>query len=155
MGDNYFELIAQALLEQQHLMEQLMQENQELRRQLAELRAGKGISIIIGDQQIAMGQEALLATPVATAAPGLAPQDVTASSIGAAATARAEAIASTQEPDGIDLPSFLEEIMLDEFAAAMTNPVATVSTPPKKAEKTEDEQKADLRRDLMGSYVLE
>ncbi|HLZ63746.1 MAG TPA: hypothetical protein VKR06_43000 [Ktedonosporobacter sp.] len=189
MEDSYFDLIAQELLKQQHHMEQLMRENQELRHQLAQLRAGKGIFIAIGGQQIAlMEEESLSAAPPTMTAHSQAPLQAAASSIGAAATALAEpsnhhraVSAPAQENEGIDLPSFLEEIMLDEFAAAMTNPVAAIVAPAKKNEPTsaplslpsptnnaaslvvegdnvrqiEDEQKAALRRELMGSYMLE
>lgn len=58
--------------------------------------------------------------------------------------------------------SFLEEVMLDEFAAAATSPMAVWTGPiapvSKKQEtlaSTEEEKKAALRRELMGSYLLE
>src|SRR5579859_7376075 len=86
MGDNYFDLITQELLEQQHHMEQLVQENQALCNQLAQLRAGKGIFIAIGEQQIALMDEDISITSPAMKAHSLAPQEVTPSSIGAAAT---------------------------------------------------------------------
>src|SRR5579859_4865824 len=117
MEDSYFDLIAQELLKQQHHMEQLMRENQELRYQLAQLRAGKGIFIAIGEQQIAlMEEEPLSAVPPAMITHSQAPLQATASSIGAAATALVESStphkaisAPAQENEGIDLPSFLEE----------------------------------------------
>ena len=42
IGETNFELIAQEILKQQRLMQELEAENQELRRQLADLRAGRG-----------------------------------------------------------------------------------------------------------------
>jgi len=45
MGENYFDQIAQELRKQKQLMDRLELENRELRRQLADLRNGVGISI--------------------------------------------------------------------------------------------------------------
>ncbi|WP_376796501.1 hypothetical protein [Thermogemmatispora sp.] len=62
-----FEGIAQLLLEQKKLMEALEAENRELRRQLADLRRGVGIAVVIEgktiqlatDQPMAQSQAAL------------------------------------------------------------------------------------------------
>ncbi len=43
MEGNIFEQIAQELVKQKHLMDQLEAENRELRQRLADLRAGRGI----------------------------------------------------------------------------------------------------------------
>ena len=60
-------------------------------------------------------------------------------------------------------PPFLEELMVDEFAAASSNPRA-VWTPPqlnhprkqtKKLEMNDEATKAALRRELIGSFLLE
>ena len=47
-----FEGIAQILLEQKKVMDALEAENRELRRQLANLRRGQGIAVIIEGQTI-------------------------------------------------------------------------------------------------------
>lgn len=56
-------------------------------------------------------------------------------------------------------PTFLEEIMIDEFVSASTSPMPAVwAGPPKKQEQTPvttDEEKAALRRELIGSFLLE
>ncbi|BCL83492.1 hypothetical protein ccbrp13_59570 [Ktedonobacteria bacterium brp13] len=61
-------------------------------------------------------------------------------------------------------PSFLEEIMLDEFSSALTSPLRPIqqqkSAENKQAEnkpkeQSEEEQKAELRRQLVNSYILE
>lgn len=56
-------------------------------------------------------------------------------------------------------PSFLEEIMLDEFSSALTTPLqsAQLQKPAdnKQEEQSEEEQKAELRRQLVNSYILE
>jgi hypothetical protein len=55
-------------------------------------------------------------------------------------------------------PSFLEEIMIDEFAnasTATTSPMATWSPPAKKQQRTDEDEKEALRRQLIGSFLLE
>ncbi len=50
-SDSAFELILQELLKQKSRLEELAQENQELRSQLADLREGRGISVAILGQR--------------------------------------------------------------------------------------------------------
>ncbi|WP_052891172.1 hypothetical protein [Thermogemmatispora carboxidivorans] len=52
-----FEGIAQLLLEQKKLMEALEAENRELRRQLADLRRGIGIAVVIEGKTIQLATE--------------------------------------------------------------------------------------------------
>ena len=52
-----FEGIAQMLLEQKKLMDALESENRELRRQLAELRRGVGIAVVIEGKTIQLATE--------------------------------------------------------------------------------------------------
>ena len=52
-----FEGIAQMLLEQKKLMDALESENRELRRQLAELRRGVGIAVIIEGKTIQLAND--------------------------------------------------------------------------------------------------
>lgn len=52
-----FEGIAQMLLEQKKLMDALEAENRELRRQLAELRRGVGIAVVIEGKTIQLANE--------------------------------------------------------------------------------------------------
>jgi cell division protein FtsB len=54
MDGNKFEQIAQELVKQKHLMDQLVAENRELRQQLAELRAGRGIFVEIAGSRFAL-----------------------------------------------------------------------------------------------------
>jgi len=51
--------------------------------------------------------------------------------------------------------TFLEEIMYDEFANQMTSPMSVWTGPVKKPETPDEAQKAALRRELMGSFLLE
>lgn len=54
MDGNYFEHIAQEILKQKQLMEQLEAENRELRQRLADLRAGRGILVEIAGSRFAL-----------------------------------------------------------------------------------------------------
>ena len=54
MGRNYFEQIAQEIVTQKHLMDQLEAENRELRQHLADLRAGRGILVEITGSRYAL-----------------------------------------------------------------------------------------------------
>src|SRR2546423_2268771 len=53
-----FEGIAQMLLEQKKLMDALESENRELRRQLADLRRGIGIAVVIEGKTIQLATDA-------------------------------------------------------------------------------------------------
>jgi hypothetical protein len=53
-----FEGIAQMLLEQKKLMDALESENRELRRQIADLRRGVGIAVVIEGKTIQLATEA-------------------------------------------------------------------------------------------------
>ncbi len=65
-----FEGIAQMLLEQKKLMDALEAENRELRRQLADLRRGIGIAVVIEGKtvQLATGEGSSMSTPQTAAA---------------------------------------------------------------------------------------
>jgi len=65
-----FEGIAQMLLEQKKLMDALEAENRELRRQLADLRRGVGIAVVIEGKtiQLATGEGSTVTTPQTQAA---------------------------------------------------------------------------------------
>ena len=53
-----FEGIAQMLLEQKKLMDALEAENRELRRQIADLRRGVGIAVVIDGKTIQLANDA-------------------------------------------------------------------------------------------------
>jgi hypothetical protein len=65
-----FEGIAQMLLEQKKLMDALEAENRELRRQLADLRRGIGIAVVIEGKtiQLVTGEASALPSPQTQAA---------------------------------------------------------------------------------------
>jgi hypothetical protein len=181
-----FELIAQELVKQQQHMQMLDAENRELRRQLADLRAGYGIFIEIAGQRFPLAgeilppQSAAISTeedlpmprttaslqeiPVVNAHEAIDTLDEeeeepipVVESVSAEATPVEIASSLEEEESGQETPTFLEEIMLDEFAAAATSPIAVWNGPINKqeSEPIDEEQKAALRRELMGSFLLE
>ena len=66
-----FEGIAQMLLEQKKLMDALEAENRELRRQLADLRRGIGIAVVIEGKTIQLATES--GGPLPMAEPSMFP----------------------------------------------------------------------------------
>ncbi len=203
MNGASFDFIAQELLKQKYVMEKLLEENRELRRQIAQLRAGHGIFVEIGGQRIALNLLLEGAAP-ATPAQRLAPAARQHTPVPSAPVARQHTpvppvpvakhtpvppaieptVVASQTEENADLsqptdprlpvvpkpaatppqkqgnekkaPStFLEEMMVDEFSAAMTNQTAVWTGPAKQADITDDEEKATLRKQLMGSFLLE
>jgi hypothetical protein len=172
MNGASFDLIAHELLKQKYVMEKLLEENRELRRQIAQLRAGHGIFVEIGGQRIALNlllEDAAPATPAAEPAPAKtiapatpAPQKVESADLSQPTDPRipvvpkaAAAPPRKQENEKKAPSTFLEEMMVDEFSTAMTNQTAVWTGPAKQAEITDDEEKAALRKQLMGSFLLE
>jgi hypothetical protein len=184
MSGSSFDLIAQELIKHHNLMERLRAENRELREQLANLREGRGIFLEINGQRFALGEQVQAPElPVATTqtaqttAPqsevALVSQSIPPTIADAPTVAIAVAITEVQpeaneaeepaEPQkeipGVEssapVSSFLEEAMIDEFAAAMTSPMAVWQGPIKKEKNIDEEKKATIRRELLGSYILE
>jgi hypothetical protein len=52
-------------------------------------------------------------------------------------------------------PSFLEEMMLDEFASALTSPLQAQQAKLAAGKKSEADQQAEIRKQLINSYILE
>src|SRR2546423_1094004 len=71
MGDSNFDALMQEILKHRRIMEQLEEENRELRRQIADLREGQGISIEICGKQFSLA--AALTTLPTQAIPTPAP----------------------------------------------------------------------------------
>lgn len=178
MSDNGFDSIAQAVLTQKQMMDELQAENRELRRQVADLRAGHGIFIEIAGMRFPLKGE--IVAPQAVAATNVLQQEhgisssPTSFSLPEVQVPRIRdneaiaALAPMQELPPVEdtsveleeqekVPTFLEEIMIDEFATASTSPMTVWQSPIKKQqqEQIDEEQKAALRRELMGSFLLE
>ncbi len=201
-----FDEITQAVFEQQKIMEQLEEENQELRTMLTNLRAGQNIFLEIEGKRfpLLMQNNAALhemsaATPVAmltpveaqaapeeevtaensvvtkvedvTDAPTIAMTEVASNHVAEPEHEMRRSVTTAQlpriyeeeeEPKEVYTPSFLEEVMLDEFAAASTSPMAVWTgpiTPVNKRQESldmsDEEKKATLRKELLGSFLLD
>ncbi len=177
MSGSDFNLIAQKLQRQQQIMERLQAENRSLRQELVELREGRGIFIDIGGKRFALNSSTVSPTTssvpvkeVAPASPETRPAHTATKSPDLPTPETAQELvaeAPTQEsiPAPQDKPSeeqtakstFLEEMMISEFETALTSPLAVWTGPVKKVEPetSAEDQKAALRRELMGSYLLE
>ena len=164
-----FELIMQEVLDQKQLMEDLQAENDELQRQLAELRAGRGIFVeILGKRYPLVGEPVRVSAEVAPAAevdlslqettliksealpPPLAETPLPATEL--AVEGMAEDRPTLASPA---TPSFLEEALLDEFSAASTRQIAVWSGPITNHPTFDEQEKETLRRELSGSFLLE
>ncbi len=187
MGGSTFDLIAQELLRQKQVMEQMENENQELRRQITGLREGRGIVVEIDGQRFSLYSEELdsVQTPTIEAIPAAKASRVTIElESQAEPVATQHDIAQDQteelvmnipetprptvdffanEDEAVEQntgPTFLEEVMIDEFTSAATSPLSVWSTSnkqeqEKKPDAAVDEELATLRRQLIGSYLLE
>src|SRR5229473_8121181 len=71
MNGSNFELIMQEVLKQKQLLEDLQSENDELHRQLAELREGRGIFVDILGKRFPLVDEPVNVSPDAIATPGV------------------------------------------------------------------------------------
>lgn len=194
MGGSSFDLITQEVLRHQQIMEQLEQENRELKQQLADIREGRGIFLDICGKRFALmsdsiqniyrtvpapaaDEQFLQEEPVVDEAPvednvenqptvAIAHADI--ASIPEIPTTEGQIEEEEEKEEEDTGPTFLEEIMIDEFAAASTSPMEAVS--PKEAvwsgpaqnaqkenatESIDEDKKAALRRELIGSFLLE
>lgn len=192
-GCSNFDVIAQALLMQKQVMEQLEEENRELRRQLSDLHEGRGIFVEICGRRFALQVDQVSAPVTKTTIPLTSatsepvplppvpqpvtsiPQAVPSESPDFPLTDEISSLPDIDEPPTPSLPetahattelfddeeahpitaTFLEEMMLDEFASAATGPMAVWPGPVKKQEAIDEEEKAALRRELIGSFLLE
>ena len=187
MGGSSFDLIAQELLRQKQVMEQMESENQELRRQLADVRAGRGIFVEIDGCRFSLFNEyttsseekSVEAMPIAVVEPVaiepvavepepqpepvMAQHDVTQDETEELVMSIPETPRPTidfyenaeEAEEQITEPTFLEEVMIDEFASAATSPLSVWSAPKQEQKPEIDEELAVLRRQLIGSYLLE
>lgn len=171
MSSESFDLITQELLKHQQSMELLQAENRELRQQLADLRTGQGIFIEINGQRFALN--ASFISQVSSVEASSSVQKQADSSIADNPTVEISKVLSAENNKSVSLMNdeqegisnnitFLEEAMISEFASAsaLASPLTLLLDPIKpqeeqKQEKSEEEQKEVLRRDLMGSYLLD
>ncbi|GAC1380920.1 MAG: hypothetical protein NVS4B7_03500 [Ktedonobacteraceae bacterium] len=177
MGGSSFELLMQEIFNQKQSMDKLLEENHNLRHQLAELRAGRGIILEIHGQQFALNtEEAPASSQTSSPTQGAAVADQATLSM-TRAEASISPISATPhlnsgqkevfpddqqvqvEPSELHAPTFLEEMLIDEFAAASTTQMPSwQGSQTRKLPAIDDideDQKAALRKQLIGSFLLE
>jgi hypothetical protein len=170
-GSN-FELILQEVLKQKQLLEDLLSENDELHRQLTELREGRGIFVDILGKRFPLVDVPVRNSLVSRVTPGadLSLQETTEFLSESLPTSTPETpVPALESPvDEVQedpptyvtptMPSYLEEATLDEFSAAATREmgqVAVWSGPITNPPTFDEKQKENLRRELSGSFLLE
>ncbi len=196
---NSFDLILEEVLKQKCVLEEMQAENQALRQQLADLRAGQGISIDILGERFLLNSDGNAASPdVVSDAPNEftdtairevpalipvpdaspSPVPVEPSSDGATAILNEtpmpeprdasddfllEEVSDHGSPFPAPAPTpapepataFLEEALLEEFASATTRQMSAWNGPITNHPTLDEHEKAALRRELMGSFLLE
>lgn len=175
MSDSSFEFILQALRSQKQRLEELQAENSELHQQLAALRNGHGIFVEILGTRFALvktQQEMMQASTMIQDAPTMQiAQTITAPVPPSVpetprtlepVPVKEHSVLQEQVTEEISQSlapalSFLEEVDEDDFLSTVTTPIAIWSgakTNPRQKNVEEDENAA-LRRQLIGSFLLE
>jgi hypothetical protein len=185
MSDSSFEFILQALRTQKQCLEQLQAENSELHHQLADLRNGQGIFVeilgsrfaLVGTQPLALAalvhettQEAstlelALVQTVDTPAMPFIPETPRPVEPIEEYMPLQEQVTEEMTPsfssslleDEMDRMDRIDGVDEDEFADSVTSPIAVwkgAEANPRPKNINEDE-KAALRRELIGSFLLE
>ena len=163
---NGFELIMQEVLTQQKRMEELEAENRELCRQIADLCEGRGIFVEILGTRFSLNMEPVVASADSALTQELMPDtehqptstiEIPTTPIPEASLPETEEVQEEVPEEGSLVPSssFLEEVLVDEFASAVTSPMAIWSGSTKESTSINDEDKASLRRELVDSFLLE
>ncbi len=166
MGGSSFDLIMQEVINQKQCLDQLVEENQNLQRQLAELRAGQDILLEVCGQQFTLNGEAVVVAHSEKVSPkedSFASQETiniplseTSHSAIPDTELPAEPTRDNAEQQTASRTSFLEELLVDEFTAAATSPMhAWINSSEKKLPPIDEDEKAALRRELSGSFLLE
>jgi hypothetical protein len=135
-NDHGFEQIMSAVREQKQIWEKLQAENRELRQQLIDLRAGRGIVIEIQNQRFELVWQ-----------PAKAGSEAAETGQQGKRSQATKAAKATTQASGV-----LEEMLLDELSTAMNNKMGSEA---KATGPLNEEQKANLRRELSGSFLLE
>jgi len=167
---NNFELIMQEVFRQKQLLEDLIAENDELHRQLANLREGRGIFVDIIGKRFPLVDISRDDSPnsIATPEADLSLQETTEIVGGSLPSAVPETPApalTLSVEDHDDLPTYippmstyLEEALLDEFSALATHEMGQIAVwagPITNPPTFDEKEKESLRRELSGSFLLE
>ena len=192
MSGGSFELLMDEVLNQKRIMDELLAENHSLRRQLADLRGGRGIFLELQGQIFALdgetafrspqvdstAQDFLIAEQATTAMPvsETMEQAMTIAPVSGATvatgTSKETPMPSTdpfeqlshsfnsnseEEEASTTTSTFLEDVLVDEFATEVTSPMAVWKGAKKTRKLTgiDEEEKATLRKELIGSFLLE
>ncbi|OLE33939.1 MAG: hypothetical protein AUG45_05915 [Ktedonobacter sp. 13_1_20CM_3_54_15] len=204
MSGGSFELLMDEVLNQKRIMDELLAENHSLRRQLADLRGGRGIFLELQGQIFALDGETVFRSPevdstaqdfsIAEQATTFMPASETmeqtmtimpvsetmeqtmtimpVSEAGIATGTSKEtpmpstepfeqlsySLNSEEEGEASETTStFLEDMLEDEFATAVTSQMAVWKGAKKTRKLTgiDEEEKATLRKELIGSFLLE
>lgn len=194
LSDSSFELILQDLLHQKDVMESLETENRELRQQIADLRAGRGIVVdILGSRFSLLGEQTDTTFYTASTAPStpvpvpserreepnwVMAQEPVSPPEEAPVAEQAESIVPEtplpmmdfllEDDEPITTSPFLDLQQTDELSFETTNKLAVWREPAptptpipastregKQPVAINEDQKAALRRELIGSFLLE
>lgn len=168
-----FEQIMQELLKQQQILEDLETENKELHRQLTDLRAGRGIMLDILGQRFSLASEPAraaqedapdtqgdLSSMETAAIPNISTSDTPMPSVPETPIPDMDVVMDTLSEDTSPStptasPIFLEDMLLEEFTSAASNQMSVWSGPISRSTEIDEAEKAVLRRELMGSFLLE
>ncbi len=167
-----FELILQEVLKQKQLLEDLLLENDELHRQLAELREGRGIFVNILGKRFPLVDVSVSDSPSSTATSGdnftfqvtaemeseTVPSSIPETPIPVAQSSVEEVQDDLPTYLIPSMPTYLEDATLDDFSALATREmeqVAVWSGPITNPPSFDDKEKENLRRELSGSFLLE
>lgn len=180
-----FESILDEILKQKQLLEDLQAENESLRQQLTDLRAGRGIFLDILGQRFPVAGNSGVSSPAVVSHEVI--NDDTAPAPATMLTAQADPtrqktaaiLSEVLPPPTFETPipsddflveevsendtlfavptssTFLEDALIDEFSAASTLQMGVWSGPITNHPNLDEDEKAALRRELMGSFLLE
>jgi hypothetical protein len=185
MGGTLFDRLLREIFRHQRLMEDLQEENRELRRQLTAFREARGISLDICGKRFALTQQStpapaqvivdpvptssstpdpLVAVPAGSAAQHLPASQETRAELAKIpthplpATPRSASQPLEGEEEEASIRTFLEELMREAFAAGSTpspSPTATWSPSATKQQSTDKDETGAFRPHLIGSFLLE
>ncbi|HLH61798.1 MAG TPA: hypothetical protein VKV20_08945 [Ktedonobacteraceae bacterium] len=165
-----FEQIMEELLKQKQILEDLEAENKELHRQLADLRAGRGIVIEIEGQRFSLhgvvsqedvpGPRSDLSSMETSAMPNISTAETVMPTMPETPIPDIDAVLEesaeeTSPSTPVASPIMLEDMLLEEFTSAAGDQMAIWSGPASRATEIDEAEKAMLRRELMGSFLLE
>lgn len=155
--EHVFDTLIQELLQEKQQFERLVAENKELRRHLAELREGKGLLVEILGQPFLVGETSSSAATRATPSPLSSGSNFLAQSGLETNVLPALAGPSRGEPEVREpqTPASLLAVLPEHVSLATTQALAAVSPEQSTASPKSQEEQASLRRELVGSLLLE